>query len=111
MSKYLIIESRDPFESPDVGQMYQLAGELSQDGNDVTVFLIQNGVLAAREKSTGNALNKLISAGKIQVLADDYSLGERGIESKELGKGISISNIDNLVDLMLAADEPKLVWH
>ena len=47
MSKYLLIESRDPCESGDVGNYFELAQGLAGDGNDVTLFLVQNGVLPA----------------------------------------------------------------
>ncbi len=109
MSKYLFIESRDPFESPDVRQMYVLAGDLEKEGNDVTIFLIQNGVLATRSGAKADGIGKLISAGKVKVLADDYSLNERGIESQTMSSGISVATMDQLIDLIV--DGPKVVWH
>ena len=39
MANYLLIESRDPFESNDIGQLYELAAGLARDGNSVTLFL------------------------------------------------------------------------
>jgi len=48
MNNYLLIESRDPFESNDVGYYYELSKGLVEAGNEVTLFLVQNGVLAAR---------------------------------------------------------------
>ena len=48
MAEYVLIESRDPFESNDVGYYYDLARGLVESGNQVTLFLAQNGVLAAR---------------------------------------------------------------
>ena len=51
MAKYLLIESRDPFDSGDVGEFYELAAGLAQDGNEVTFFLVQNGVLPAARSS------------------------------------------------------------
>ena len=48
MAEYLLIESRDPFESNDVGYYYDLAKGLIEGGNEVTLFLAQNGVLSAR---------------------------------------------------------------
>jgi len=47
VNNYLLIESRDPFESNDVGYYYELSKGLVEDGNEVTVFLVQNGVLSA----------------------------------------------------------------
>ena len=45
MADYLIIESRDPFESNDVRGSYELATKLAKEGNAVTLFLVQNGEL------------------------------------------------------------------
>jgi len=48
VKNYLLIESRDPFESNDVLYYYELSKGLVEAGNEVTLFLVQNGVLAAR---------------------------------------------------------------
>ena len=48
MAKYLLIESRDPFDSNDVANFHELATGLIREGNEVTLFLVQNGVLPAR---------------------------------------------------------------
>ena len=51
MAKYLLIESRDPFDSNDVANYYNLASGLAAAGNDVTLFLVQNGVFPARNSA------------------------------------------------------------
>ena len=48
MARYLLIESRDGFEWNEVPYFYDLAYGLAREGHDVTLFLVQNGVLAAR---------------------------------------------------------------
>ena len=48
MTNYLFIESRDPFESLDVRFVAETATALKERGHTVTVFLVQNGVLAWR---------------------------------------------------------------
>ena len=48
MASYLLIESRDPYDSNDVWFCCDLARQLAQQGDEVTVFLVQNGVLPAR---------------------------------------------------------------
>ncbi len=110
MSQYLIIESRDPFESPDVSQMYALANDLSTEGNDVTVFLTQNGALATRSGAKAQGFTDLLNNPKIKVLVDDYSLGERGITESELSSGINIATMDQLID-SIVNESPKVVWH
>ena len=48
MAKYLLIETRDPFEASDVGFCHDLARRLAAEGNQVILYLVQNGVLPAR---------------------------------------------------------------
>ena len=80
MANYLLIESRDPFEYGDARYMYNLAGDLSRKGNSVTLFLIQNGVLVTRPGVKENPLDYLFQETQtVKVLADEFSLRERGI--------------------------------
>ena len=44
MTKYLLIETRDPFESSDVSFCHDLASRLVAEGNQVTLYLVQNGI-------------------------------------------------------------------
>jgi len=109
MSSYVFIESRDPFESRDIQFVVETAMALRQRGHAVTVFLAQNGVLAARWNVSGSPLPRLAQAG-VRLLADDFSLRERGIMKTELGTGIQESNLDALVDLIVQAGV-KTIWH
>jgi sulfur relay (sulfurtransferase) complex TusBCD TusD component (DsrE family) len=109
MTKYLFIESRDPFESRDVRFVEETATALKQRGHEVTVFLVQNGVLAARKNGRENYLNRLANAG-ITLLADDFSLCERGIQTAEVITGIQQSSIEGLVDALVQGNT-KAIWH
>src|SRR5438093_9483831 len=53
MPSYLFVESRDPFEARDVEEGYRLITELAAQHVPVTLFLVQNGVLAARQGARG----------------------------------------------------------
>ena len=106
MNNYLLIESRDPFESNDVGYYYDLSKGLVEDGNEVTVFLVQNGVFAARPSAHSAALTALCQSG-VKVLADDFSLRERGIS--KLAEGVLAAPIDVIVDHLAAGH--KTLWH
>ena len=111
VAQYILIESRDPFEYGDSLYMYDLAGDLSAKGNDVTLFLVQNGVLTTRKAVKDNPLPKVQQrAPGIVVQADDFSLRERGISTSNLVDGVSVSSVDDLVNL-LVQDDAKLVWH
>ena len=78
MAEYLLIESRDPFESNDVGYYCELARGLVEAGNQVTIFLVQNAVLAARASAQAPQLRALAGSG-VKILADDFALKERGM--------------------------------
>jgi sulfur relay (sulfurtransferase) complex TusBCD TusD component (DsrE family) len=109
MAKYLLIESRDPYDSNDTQHFYDLAQGLRKDGNDVTLFLVQNGVLPARRGAKAPALEAVAKAG-VEVLADDFSLRERGIEPGELASGVRETAIGGLVDLVMRPGT-KTLWH
>jgi len=110
LAQYLLIESRDPYEYGDPEQFADLAVDLAGAGNDVTFFLIQNGVLVTRKGAKAGTLQKLAGAGNVKVLVDEFSLRERGIAKDKLAAGVTSSNVDQLVDL-LASDGCKAVWH
>ncbi len=107
MADYLLIESRDPFESNDVSRLYALAGNLAKNGSKVTLFLVQNGVLSARENAQSAALSAVAGNG-VEVLADEFSLRERGISPDGLVSGVSAAPLDVVVDQL--ADGRKVIW-
>jgi sulfur relay (sulfurtransferase) complex TusBCD TusD component (DsrE family) len=106
MAQYLLIESRDAFESNDVAYYYDLAKGLVESGNQVTLFLAQNGVLAARPSAQSAALGALAQSG-VTVLADDFSLQERGIA--KLAEGVTAASIEVIVDHLAAGH--RTLWH
>ena len=108
MAKYLLIESRDPWESSDTSTWHELATGLVKEGNQVTYFLVQNGVLPARRSSKSAGLSALAKAG-VEVLADEFSLRERGIAVDRLADGVKPAPIDVVIDQM--CDGRKVVWH
>jgi hypothetical protein len=108
MSRYVLIESRDPWESAESGGLYHVAFDLAGRGHDVVLFLVQNGVLAVRKGSSSNLLQKAIDV-RVKVLLDDVSLRERGIDDGERTSGTTVSTVDALVDLL--ADGRKAMWH
>lgn len=109
MARYVFIESRDPFESRDTKFVTDTAMALKRLGHEVVIFLAQNGVLAARRAARCSHLSALAKAG-ISVLADDFSLRERGVAGEELNMDIRESGIDALVDLLIQK-ETKAIWH
>ena len=108
MAKYLLIESRDPFENNVVARQYDLAANLVKEGNEVTLFLVQNGVLPARPGNCSSLLGNAARAG-VQVLADDFSLRERGIAANKLADGVTAAPLSVVIDQL--ADGRKTLWH
>lgn len=108
MTRYLFIESRDPYESRDCARFWSLAAELRKAGNEVTLFLVQNGVLACRPGERTPALADALKAG-VDVVADDFSLRERGISAAELRHGFRPAPLDLVIDQL--AEGRKALWH
>jgi predicted peroxiredoxin len=108
MSKYMIIESRDPFDSNDAAFTYELARGLAKAGHEVAILLVQNGVLPARRGATADGLAAVVSAG-VRVLADEFSLRERGIPNERLAAGVNAAPLSVVIDHM--AEGHKTLWH
>jgi sulfur transfer complex TusBCD TusB component (DsrH family) len=108
MAKYLLIESRDPFDSSDSEYFAELVQGIAKRGNETTVFLVQNGVLPARKGAKYNSVISDLIKNKVKVMADRFSLKERGI--RQLAEGVDTADTDWLVDMLL---EPgtKAIWH
>lgn len=108
MTHYVILESRDPYDSADWQKMQDILVELKKNGNDVTLFLLQNGVLPIRQGTAFEShFNDLKSLG-INILADLFALQERGINSTV--SSVEKSSIDRLVELSLIPNT-KTIWH
>jgi intracellular sulfur oxidation DsrE/DsrF family protein len=107
MADYLLFESRDPFDCAEVGSHWALAEGLARDAGRVTLFLVQNGVLTTRPGARARELARLAAAG-VEVLADDFSLRERGIPPARLPAGVKAASIDAALDRL--AEGRKALW-
>ena len=108
MDGYLLIESRDPFDSNAVAQQCALAAALARAGHSVTVFLVQNGVLPARACEKSSLITRMSQAG-VDVLADDFSLRERGIAQSSLVQGVRAAPLSTVIDHLTQGR--KCLWH
>lgn len=108
MARYLIVDSRDLTEYTSGRYIQKVAGKLREDGNDVTLFLIENGVIGARKGGdVAKALTDLSKQGA-KVMADDISCKARGIA--QLAEGVSQANVDQLADLITEGSD-KVIWY
>ncbi len=108
VTRYLLIESRDPFGSTDYVRRCELAAALRADGADVTLFLVENAVLGTRAAARPQALEKLAKQG-VQVLADEFALRERGIGSGEIAPAVKPTDLAALVGLLAAG--ARATWN
>jgi intracellular sulfur oxidation DsrE/DsrF family protein len=97
MPNYLLIESRDPFSAQAALGHVELAVALRRAGAQVALYLVQNGVLPCRAGADGEALHEALAAG-VEVLADDFSLQERGIAEADLARGVKLAPITTAVE-------------
>jgi hypothetical protein len=97
MPRYLLIESRDPFDSGGFAQRCDLAAALIADGAEVMVYLVENAVLAVRRGADLAELAQLARLG-VPVVADEFALHERGIAAAELARTVKSVPLDTLLN-------------
>ena len=108
MKHYLFISSRDLYESRDSGRLIELVADTRARQHRATVFLIQNGVLGARQGALHSECYQRLAKAGVKVIADAFSLRERAIG--KLADGVESATMETLVDLLV---EPgtKAIWH
>lgn len=107
-NSYLVIVSRDPVEdSTDTRRVFDLALGLAHTGADIVLWLVHNGVFAARDVLAERILGPLVRAG-VRVLADDFSVRERGIPEARLSSHTRSVPIDDVVGEL--AIGRKAIW-
>jgi len=108
VTRYLLIESRDPCRSQAFVLRTELAAALRADGADVTLFLVENAVLGVRAAARLPALEKLAKHG-VQIFADEFALRERGIGAAEFAPVVKPANLDALVAQL--AGGARAIWN
>ena len=103
MRELLIIETRDGGDHKDPDRIAALATGMRRAGITTTIFLAENGAFNAR----GNGLAGAMADG-VQVAVDRFALDERAIPETKLTKGISVANIELVVDRL--ADGACVMW-
>jgi sulfur relay (sulfurtransferase) complex TusBCD TusD component (DsrE family) len=106
MTNLLMVLSKDPYttETPDL--VLDIGLNAKEKGNDVTLYLIEDGVTAARKSEFGN---KLAAANKkgIKIYADDKAVLSRSLTNKLTGS-VEIKEIGALLDFIM--DYDRVVW-
>ncbi|MEY4577137.1 MAG: hypothetical protein RL701_1840 [Pseudomonadota bacterium] len=99
MAGYVLIAARDPWDGPEQEQVFELAGTLAKERDSVSIYLTENGVLAARAGGGEKWLTPLLARG-VSVFADPFALAERGIAGDRIVSGVVTAPIEQLVDLL-----------
>ena len=107
-NSYVLIETRDPFESAEVDGMFDLASRLAETAA-VSVYLVENGVMPLRATSAAASTITALAA-RTTVLADDFSLRQRAIGASDLVPGVTPASIEHLVEL-ITTPGCKAMWH
>lgn len=100
MAGYVLIAARDPWDGPEHSNVFELAGSLARARDSVSIYLTENGVLAARAGGGERWLDPLLSAG-VSVFADPFALAERGISDDRMVNGVVSAPIEQLVELLV----------
>lgn len=108
MSRYLFIQSQDPFTEVRTQAQFDLARRLADAGSSVTLLLVQNAVVAARLHAQCPQFDSLLGS-KVEILADSFALRQREIDDDQLKSNIRPTEISLAVDAMLNGD--KVIWN
>ena len=90
------------------GQTAIITGAAGLIGSALSAGFAANGANVVLVDRDADGLARLVEAG-IGVLADDFSLRERGIPPDGLVRGVQPAPIGTVVDRM--ADGWKVIWH
>jgi len=109
VAQYVLVESKGPQNGGRYS--FELAKQLRELKHNVTIYLVQDAVFAARKRF--EAGEKLIAEAKAQtltLLADEISLRQRGLTKERLSDAVRVSNMHELVDLLMEKSD-KAIWH
>lgn len=109
MEQYLLIESRDHFESNEVNYFYNLAMDLKKQKNEVKLFFLQNAVFSLRKNLQNAEQISNIILLDIPIFLDEFSMKERGLSREKLRHSVIISSLDIIIESMLKQE--KVIWH
>ncbi|MFQ5897062.1 MAG: DsrH/TusB family sulfur metabolism protein [Candidatus Methylomirabilia bacterium] len=104
-----MVESKSPGEGGEYA--FELAEQLRELKHHVTIYLVQDGVFAARKRfQAGKKLASQAKARSLMLLADEISLRQRGITKERRSEAVNVGTMDDLVDLLMEKSD-KAIWH
>lgn len=106
MRKLLIVETRDAVDHNGPAGMAMLAQSMASNDVPTTIFLTENGAFSAR-RGEPTALDEALLQG-VEVLVDRTAMLERAISAEELRDGVSVGEVDLLVDHLISGS--RMLW-
>lgn len=106
MTSLLLVLTKDPYSTEIPDLVLDIGLDAKGKGCDVCLYLIEDGVTAARSGGYSEKIAKLQSQG-IKVYADDKSVAARGLEGK-IKEGVEIKDIEVLFDFIMDSD--RVAW-
>ncbi len=109
MSQYVLIETKSALDGGSYA--FDLGRQLRDLQHDVTIYLLQDGVLTARRRfPAGERLIEEARRSRLQVLADEVSARQRGVVGDRIAPGVRVTDMPELVDLLMERAD-KAIWH
>ena len=109
MARYLLVETKGPSDGGDYA--FTLGKQLRDLNHDVTIYLLQDGVFAARRTyGAGAQLVQDAEQHGLRLVADAVSLRQRGVVGDRVAKSVTVADMDQLVDLLMERSD-KAIWH
>ncbi len=107
MTNLLLVLSKDPYttETPDL--VLDIGLNAKEKGNKVSIYLIEDGVTAARNGEFGKKLTAAQRKG-VKIYADDKAVLSRSITGKMIND-VEIKEISTLLDFIMD-DYDKVAW-
>jgi sulfur relay protein TusB/DsrH len=98
MESFLFLLRSGP-RAPQVNTVVNTIKHLSKGGNPVTVFLLQDGVLAGLDSPWANAARAQMPGVAFRVLDEDLAL--RGFCEHDLDPSVQVARYPDLVDAIM----------
>ncbi len=107
MVNLLMILSKDPFTTEIPNLALNIGCNVVSKGNNVSFYLVEDGVTAARDHEFGKRLASVQKELGIKIFTDDRAVASRGIEDKMI-EGVEVKEIGTLLDFIMESD--RVVW-
>ncbi len=108
MTNLLLVLSKDPYTTEIPNLVLDIGlNARAKKGSNVSLYLVEDGVTAARRGEFGNRLLDAKKKG-IKILADDKAVQSRGLDGR-LIDGVEIKEISALLD-HIVEDGNRVAW-